>query len=315
MKVKKIAGMSMKGGKKDKFFFCLLEYYPDKERWFLKSLIHVKDEKQLDGDDAIRTWIKKYELKKLIVDFPLSSPYCQTCDLDCPGSDHCPVDKVKQVRENIDLLLTTDFELMKEQPKKYENDRVKDNEIDVRRDVLDERTDHHILSVPFKRRLRRGFLPYWNRGIDFWIWTNYYDQLLKVFNISYDSFGNTSLMILSRFSYLKRHFPDDLKLFETNIPIILIELLFAKIINKNDLYALNDLEKGGEARLSIIKKIEHEFKLFIYEHDLEILVKNPRSFDSFLLALTGQRIFLEQIRKVPDWACDDGGDFVAPIFS
>lgn len=315
MKVKNIAGMSMKSGKKDKFFFCLLEYYSDKERWFLKSLIHVKDEEKLDGDDAIRTWIKKYELKKLIVDFPLSSPYCQTCKLECPGSNHCQVEGVKIVRENIDLLLSTDKELMEDHPKKYENDRLKDNEIDTKRNVLDEKTVHHILSIPFKRRLKRGFLPYWNRGIDFWIWTNYYDQLLKIFNISYDSFGNTSLMILSRFSYLKRHFPDDLKLFETNIPIILLELLKSNIVTKTDLYNLTDLELGAPARLTIIKKIEEVFKLFIYDHDLEILVKNPRAFDSFLLALTGQRIFLEQIRTVPDWASDLGGDFVAPIFS
>ena len=53
MEKKNIAGMSMKGGKKDNFFFCLLEYFPKKERWFLNSLLQVK-EHQEDEDDVIR---------------------------------------------------------------------------------------------------------------------------------------------------------------------------------------------------------------------------------------------------------------------
>jgi len=44
MDSKNVAGMSLKGGRKDNFYFCLLEHYPEKDRWFLRSLLHVKDE-------------------------------------------------------------------------------------------------------------------------------------------------------------------------------------------------------------------------------------------------------------------------------
>ena len=48
-----IAGMSMKGGRKDNFFFCLLEHFDDGDRWFLRSLLQVKDEEDLAGDEGI----------------------------------------------------------------------------------------------------------------------------------------------------------------------------------------------------------------------------------------------------------------------
>ena len=60
------------------------------DRWFLKSLLPVKEEEEENSDEVIRAWIQKYKIEKLIVDFPLSLPKCQTCNLDCPGERHCP---------------------------------------------------------------------------------------------------------------------------------------------------------------------------------------------------------------------------------
>ena len=313
--VKNIAGMSMKGGKRDNFFFCLLEFYPGKKRWFLRSLLQVKDEQTNDGDAAIRGWISKYQLSDLVVDFPLSTPYCQSCLLDCPGATVCPVDEVKEIRESMEELLFQDESIREDNPKRYEKERLKNIEFNPGRKVIHEINDEHMLSRAFKRKLKKGFLPYWNRGIDFWIWRNYYDHLLEYFNQSYDSFGTTSLMILSRFSYLRRHFPNSLNLFESNVNLTLIELMKAGIIKINDIKNLGDFELMASAKLNILKDIESALNLFIYDHDLEILIKNPRAYDSFILALSGRNIQLNKIRKVPDWAEIKEGPFILPEFS
>jgi hypothetical protein len=311
--VKNIAGLSMKGGRNDRFIFCLIEHFPDQDRWFLKSLLQSRDEEGRDGDQAIRDWIEQFSLKELVVDFPLSEPACQTCRLECPGAHACPDSSVVFVKNSIEELIETDRQLQEKHPKEYERRRVQDLEIDPARDVLAKEAHHHLLSRPFKRRLKKGYLPYWNRPIDFWIWSHYYDQLLELFNLSFDSFGTSSLMIQSRFTYLKRHFPNTLKLFESSIPILLIELFRSGILQKRDLLGLNNLELGAEARLDIIKKIEKSCNLFIYDRDLEALVENPRAFDSFLLAVIGQNIHLGHHREVPE-AFLHGSQFVVPSF-
>tara|TARA_R110000868_G_C10939112_1_gene766929 strand:- start:1199 stop:2143 length:945 start_codon:yes stop_codon:yes gene_type:complete len=314
VETKNIAGMSMKGGRKDNFYFCLLEYYPESSRWFLKSLLQVKDEEGRDGDDAVREWIEDFNLRRLVVDFPLSSPACHSCKLDCPGVEACPKAEVSPVRERIHRLLQEDVEIHEQHPKTYERKRNVDDEIDVSRDILDKEPHEHILSRAFKRRLKKGFLPYWNRAVDFWIWRHYYDQLLDIFNASYDSFGNTSLMLISRFSYLRRHFPQGLELFESNAPVILIELLRSKIIMRKDIDQLSDIELCVEARLDIIKKIEKHLSIFIYDRDLEILVRQPRAFESFLMALAGQNIQEGKSRNIPSWTQPEETKFIAPNF-
>lgn len=314
MNLKNIGSLSMKGGRNDNFYFCLIEYYPESERWFLKSLLPVKDEEANDSDEAIRAWIHNFGVNQLVVDFPLSKAACNECVLDCPGAGHCPKPNVVEVREKIKNLLNEDLKLINSNPKKYEQERNKADEIVYNRDIFEKETSHHLLSRSFKRRLKKGFLPYWNRTLDFWVWKYYYDQLLDTFNTSFDSFGNISLMILSRFSYIKRHFPQHVELFEANAQVILIELLRSKIILKKDVDMLSDIDLGLEARLDAIKKIEEKLDIFIYNHDLEILVKNPRAFDSFLLALAGQNVLQEKNRKLPDWTNPSETKFIIPNF-
>ncbi len=314
MDTKNIGSLSMKGGRNDNFYFCLIEYYPESHRWFLKSLLPVKDEEANDSDEAIRAWIHNFGVKQLVVDFPLSKAACADCEIECPGAGHCPKPVVVTVREKIKNLLNEDQKLISTNPKKYEQERNKADEIVYNRDIFLKETSHHLLSRSFKRRLKKGFLPYWNRALDFWIWKYYYDQLLDTFNTSFDSFGNISLMILSRFSYIKRHFPKHVELFEANAQIILIELLRSKVILKKDVDMLSDIELGVEARLDAIKKIEQKLDIFIYNHDLEILVKNPRAFDSFLLALAGQNVLQDKNLKLPDWTVPRETNFIIPNF-
>ena len=66
--------------------------------------------------------------------------------------------------------------------------------------------------------------------------------------------------------------------------------------------------------LVTLQKIESKLDIFIYNHDLEILVKNPRAFDSFLLALAGQNVLKGQNREMPDWTAPDETKFIIPNF-
>src|SRR5690606_18925468 len=112
--------MSLGGGRKENFFLSLLEYYPEKKRWFLKSLHQVKDEEIRDRDEIITSWVQQYGLKQLVVDFPLSRPPCEeSCLNECQGARQCPRPQVIAVREEMRRLLEEDFKSYQENPKKY----------------------------------------------------------------------------------------------------------------------------------------------------------------------------------------------------
>lgn len=313
--VKNVAGMSLGGGRKENFFFSLLEYYPEKKRWFLKSLHQVKDEEIRDRDEIITSWVETYGLKKLVVDFPLSKPPCEeSCLPNCPGATECPRHSVAAVRDEMRQLLEEDAQFHSSNPKKYEQERNTANEIDYSKNLLNKNTDEHMLSKSFKRKLRKGFTPYWHRPIDFWVWKNYYDQLLEVFKISYESFGNVSVMLLSRLNYLLRHLPVDLAMYESNIHICLLELYRAKVVSKSLLLQLFDLDLASSAREQIVLNIEKHMDIFIYGPDLETIIKNSQAFESFLLSVIGQRMLMNGLREIPVWGNCDGGNFIVPSF-
>lgn len=269
----------------------------------------------MDRDEAITSWVDNYKIHKLVVDFPLTKPLCESCQLDCPGTAKCPQPPVVEVRKQMDELIKEDKGLVSENPKRYEQSRNAEEMVQYSRSALDKETSEHILSKAFKRKLKKGFLPYWNRPVDFWIWKNYYDQILKLFNISYDSFGNVSVMLMHRFHYLRRHLPEDLTMYESNTKVVLIELYRSKVITKKNLAELEDLELGALARVQIAKAIEKKLGIFIYEGDLEMIAKNPKAFDSFLLALAGQSLLKNQVREIQKVSDCDDPRFVAPLFS
>lgn len=309
-----IAGMSLGGGRKENFFFCLLEFYESEERWFLTSLKQVNEEVNVNKDEVITSWIESSELKQLVVDFPLSKPTCETCNLQCPGVQNCHHPVVTDIRSEISSIMEFDKELVHSNPKRYEQERREDSLIHYSKSVWDKETEEHILSKSFKRKLKKGFIPYWNRPIDFWIWKNYYDQLLKLFKISFDSFGNVSLMLLHKFHYLLRHLPRDLQIFESSAQIVLIELYRAKVLTRKNLIELQDLNVSTLARVQIAKKIEKNFNIFIYEKDLELITKNSKAFESFLLAVCGHFLVIEKTRNIPDFGESEKTRFIIPSF-
>jgi hypothetical protein len=313
--VKNVAGLSLGGGRRENFFFSLLEYYPEKQRWFLKSLHQVKDEEIQDRDEIITSWISQYGLRKMVVDFPLSAPPCEECKLKCPGANVCPQVPVMAVRSEMKQLLHDDDKLQKENPKKYEQSRNQQTEVQFSKNLLDKKSDDHLLSRSFKRKLKKGFIPYWHRPIDFWVWRNYFDQMLEIFKNSYDSYGHVSMMLLARLNYLLRHLPKDLLMHESSIQICLLELYRSKIVGKQQLSQLFDLDAATIAREIIVRNIEQKLDVFIYDPDFELLVKNPKAFDSFLLSIAGQRLLMNSLRDIPEWGNADGGNFIVPEFS
>jgi len=310
-----IAGMSLGGGRKENFFFSLLEFFPEKDRWFLTSLRQVKDEEEMDRDEAITSWVENYRLHRLVVDFPLTKPLCESCTLECPGTASCAHPVVKSVRHEMEKLVEEDQALVSSNPKRYEQVRNEDNQIHYNRSVLHKETHEHILSKSFKRKLKKGYLPYWNRPVDFWIWKHYYDQILNLFNISYDSFGNVSVMLMHRFHYLRRHLPKDLTMYESATHIVLIELYRSKIISKKQLAELDDMDMAPLARLKVVKAIESKLGVFIYERDLELLAKHPKAFDSFLLAIAGKSLLMNKVREIPCFGSKEDPMFISPVFN
>ena len=299
----KIVGLSVKGGK-GSLFCCLLEFFPNEKRWFLHSLVNMNDR---DGE-TMSDWIKDHNPHKIVVDFPLSVPACQRCELVCPGVDRCPQEEIKEVRLRIEQLLGEDEKMAKEHPGEYERCRKQESE-------FFKNPCEFQLSRSFKRRLHKGVVPYLNRAVDFWIWSYYYDQLLKLFNISYDSFGGASVSAYFRFSYLRRHLSSCLELFEGSVALYLIEFFRAGIIAKEEIKELLDLEGAILARLHIIEGVERELGVFIYQKDLDVLLKNSRAFDSFVLALGGLCIHEKNVRKLPAWTRPAETKMAIPFFN
>ncbi len=314
-----LASLSLKGGRKDNFFFCLMEYYADKDRWFLKSLLQVKDGQdendlsaQLGKDEIIRAWTDKFQVKNLIVDFPLSPPpFNKSLFTKNPTSDDKAVALIEQKMQE---LLAADERARQDNPKRYEQERNEDDLTSFSAVQMEGKSSDPLLSRPFKRRLKRGFLPYWNRPLDFWVWCEYFDPYLELFRGSFDSFGDTSLMTLLKFSYMKQDFDKSIKLYEGNTKLTLLELMRAKIIQQKDILGLSFLEEAVESRLDVVRKIERALKIFIYDHDLELIVKNPRAFESFILCLSGQAILGQKTRVLPDWANPTESHFIVPEF-
>ncbi|MBT6325791.1 MAG: hypothetical protein HOJ35_07465 [Bdellovibrionales bacterium] len=309
-----IAGMSIKGGKFDNVFLSLLEYYPDRKRWFLKSLLQVKDSEVGTRNDVIKDWTQKYNIKDLVSDIPLTYPPCFNCKLECPGENNCQVKSVRISQEILLKTLAEDESLNTLGPKEYERKRNTDDEYVHDKNVFHKKTLDPILSKSFKRRLKKGISPHWNRPIDLWVWFEYYDQMLDLFNISFNSFGSTSLMTLFRFSYLKRHFPEDLTLYEGNVFIAYIELLRNGIISKSSLQNINHFEYGYDSRLEILESIEKKLKIFIYENDYEVLLKSNQAFNSFILSLIGRSLHLKKVKKIDEQFQSEGFNFVIPSF-
>ena len=67
------AGMSLGGGKRENFFFRLLEHFPKEDRWFLTSLKQVKDRIQWIPNPMFSSKTKFLIIASIIVNSTISS--------------------------------------------------------------------------------------------------------------------------------------------------------------------------------------------------------------------------------------------------
>jgi hypothetical protein len=308
-----VAGLSFGGGKKDNFYFSVLEYFKTQDRWFLAKLHQVKEEDH-EGNQSIINWIDDYKLKNLTVDFPHSNPHCEGCKLECPGADICIDEDVIKSRKIIQNTLEVDTEIYKNDPKAYERFREIEKQIDCTEKFAKQPTNGVLLKT-VKNKLKKGYSPYWNRPIDVWITLNYHSFLMKYFKVSFDSFSRSSMMLKYRFNYLKKHLPSDLNFYESNAYIILLEFYRFNVISKKDLVEYTIYNSKIQSKKNIIKSIEKKLNVFIYDKDLDSLIKNPKAFESFLLSIVSQRLYLNDYYKLPEWSLRDNENFLIPKFN
>jgi hypothetical protein len=192
---------------------------------------------------------------------------------------------VSNTRKHIALKLNEDELWHKDNPKQYEQVRLFKEGLGSELRDQDLSLVHKQLSRALKRKLKKGFLPYWHRPFDFKIWLHYYDEISDYFKLSFDSFGHVSLILMHRFEYLKKHFPADLKLVESYPMIVLIELARSRIITAAMIKKLLTHQESILARIDIIKAVEKKFDLFVYDQDLESMARNQKAFDSFILSV------------------------------
>ena len=219
---------------------------------------------------------------------------------------------MKKIRVLIDNLIGEDLLHSSVKPKEYERLRESLKAFDYSRDWLEEKTELPPLSQPFKRKLKGGFIPFWHRSIDLFIWIGFYDQMLKVLNYSFDSFGHTSMMIINRFNYLTNLLGPSINFYESNINVVLIQLLKNKIIDKNHLNGLRFLDETTiEDKKSLVLSLENNLNLFAYESDILDLILDPKMVHAFLLSISGKALIENSIVELPSW-CEE--KFIIPTF-
>lgn len=308
------AGLSMTTSKTEDFY---LTYFEIQNHEGVRFKLHIKDQSdfaQPQHDLLIVKFLKDSKVKSAIVDFPLSQSLCFSCKLQCPGSELCPKESIVHVRGLMNALIDEDNRIYKQNPKKYEVERRSDELFELEVDLLAKRTDEHLLSKAFKRRLKKGLSPYANRPLDFWVWQHYYDAYLSVFQTSFDSFGDFSFMQFAYFDYWKRHLPKDFSLHETASQLVLLELHRAEMVEKKQLIALVDINQAPLARLEIVRALTHQLHLIITESQYDKLVRNPRAFSSFILAVAGTKLQSKNVYSLPDFADVSSSHFFVPYF-
>jgi hypothetical protein len=86
------------------------------------------------------------------------------------------------------------------------------------------------------------------------------------------------------------------------------------VVSKSLLLQLFDLDLASLAREQIVRNIERHMEIFIYDNDLETIIKNTQAFESFLLSVVGQKMLMNGLREIPIWGNSDGGNFIVPSF-
>lgn len=310
----RVAGISLKSGKKELVYTTIFEHFQSSDRWFLKELklISIEDYKL---DQELVAYINEMKPEKLIIDIPLTLPPCHGCLLLCPGLNNCGVPEVQTVRKITQELLEHDQKIHELGPKNYEHNRLAMELFDYSKNLFAKETIDPILSRSFKRKLKKGFIPYKNRPVDFWVWCRYHDVFLEIFKTSYESIGQISQIGQQRLFYLFRHFSKGTQLYESSPLFLCVELFRANLLVRYDLEKLSDIEFVTNARNKVVQAVLKHFDLFVYDNDMEVILKDARAFEAFLLGAIGIAAQQKKIQNIPDWCGITGEKFLVPLLS
>ena len=271
---KKVAGVYFHSGKTSQFIACVLDYFSPGNRWVLDKIYFSSDSNNTVSD-SFESWVKANKITDLVLNFPITGTVCDSCTLECPGEDNCAHPTISEMRKALSDTLEKDSNFEQKNPKDYERERNRQDEYVHAKSVFADASGKLPLSKSLKKRLRRGFIPYWNRPVDLFVWLNYYNELIKVFNYSYDSFGHSSLMNIKRLHYLYKHLKG-VNVLESNIYINFLELLKADYLSPEDLYGMKYVDEFSVSlRRNIVSKIEKNLNLYINEDDSALLTFDP----------------------------------------
>lgn len=312
----KIAGVYFHSGKTSQFIACVLEYFSPGKRWVVDK-IHFSNDGAKGFGESFEGWVKENKISDLVLNFPTTGTICDSCELVCPGEENCSHPVIKEMKNVSHEFLRQDTIFEKESPKDYERERNKQNEYDHHRTPFSRsETGKKVpLSKSLKKRLRRGFIPYWNRPIDLYIWLNYYDELIQVFNYSYDSFGHSSLMNIKRFHYLSKHL-FGVNILEANIYVNFLELLKAGYLSPEDLFGMKYVDEFSVSlRKNIVTKIEQNLNIYIKNEDSAMLTFDPRAINAFILSLSGIASLDDKTLTLPHWCRENNSNFIVPVYS
>ncbi len=289
----RFAGVALGGGKTDRTAVAILEFYPEKNRVFLRVLRdRVKGEAGLSSDQALVDLLTLEEpvLESIAFDAPLQLPKCVRCDLVCPGFEACRLPEIRwlwsehEVRDN-----------RKRPNKTFTPYTERCSEVFIANHVsvsLDEpfHPPHALGSnaAPLAARahylLRRitgheePRLGTTSKAV------NPKSQTSKISKTSKtNKLAKRSQKALSRTKTLPHH-PRFLEVF----PKLSIWQIGRDLkVPKSHLRFHRHAVDSDESRQYFLKALLEKEIAFIYQQDFRTLIESPQAFDAFVCALTG----------------------------
>jgi|GEM_PF-7105758 len=210
--------------------------------------------------------IKKNVIDFLLVNIPLTRPFCWDCSLlkekKCPGENYCPVLEVKEIKK-----------YLKEKSQK-------------------------ILKKNIRKKLNSSFSPYLYRYEDAIILGEFWEELLDLKILTYPFVSSLSLSTLSSWNYLQGQL-NHLPIFESYFELVLVQLVRAKVIESKDIHECLEIETGVLRRMKLVTEIERKLQLVMTQNDYEKVILNTNFFKAFLMACCA--VYAYPIEKRPSF--------------
>lgn len=287
----RLMGVSLSGGKSDKTFITILDYYTDQNKLVVSRVIdRIKSEGDISADLKFFDLINEYKTHLIMMawDVPLSLPKCFRCELSCPGYEACDEEEIMWMWKNHRQMLQKQFQLRKEahlygRLESPDHGKVRHNQKELQQEFR--RFKNQKLFTPYTRRCAE---EYWS------------PELEGAWSIN-DALGSNEAPLLARSQFLIRRLKKfrKIKMIEVIPRLSLLRWSKkAKLINNIVTDSRNSL-KGLDSRDYVMKKAIEDLKVFIYEQDKAILVDSLHAFDSFWAALTAFWKYQDQCESPP----------------